>query len=275
MGIPSMVFARRLAAFVPCAKLLCAVRHRRVDFAQHTSHRPGTMSAVPAALAKAFGQLSDPAVLRVLGKSIGITLALFAGLGAGVYFGLAAVIESYGYDGEWAGVVAAVLVPVAMWLLFRIVAIAVLQFFADEIVAAVEARHYPALAAQAKPLPLRREFANSLRGLARALGYNLLALPVAGILAFTAIGPALVFLGVNAVLLGRELADMAWLRHCTSHGDGAERINPVARGERFALGAVVAGMMLVPFANLLAPVIGAAAGTHLVLRRLEQDEGVR
>jgi hypothetical protein len=113
MGIPSMVFARRLAAFARRAKHLCAAQHRRVDFAQHTSHRPGTMSAVPAALAKAFGQLSDPAVLRVLGKSIGITLALFAGLGAGVYFGLAAVIESYGYDGEWAGVVAAVLVPVA------------------------------------------------------------------------------------------------------------------------------------------------------------------
>lgn len=265
-----MVFARRLAAFVPCAKHLCAAQHRRVDFAQHTSHRPGTMSAVPAALAKAFGQLSDPAVLRVLGKSIGITLALFAGLGAGVYFGLAAVIESYGYDGEWAGVVAAVLVPVAMWLLFRIVALAVLQFFADEIVAAVEAWHYPALASTARALPFRRDLANSVRGLTRALGYNLLALPVAGVLVFTTIGPALVFLVVNAVLLGRELADMAWLRHCA----GAERANPAGRGERFLLGAAIAGLMLVPFAGLIAPVLGAAAGTHLVLRRLEtRDAG--
>lgn len=226
------------------------------------------MSAVPAALAKAFGQLADRAVLRVMGKSIGITLALFAGLGAGVYFGLAGLIESYGYDGGWAGLAAVILVPVAMWLLFRVVAVAVLQFFADEIVAAVEARHYPALAGTAQPLPFRRDLANALRGLMRALGYNLLALPVAGVLAFTAIGPALVFLGVNAVLLGRELADMAWLRHCR----GDERGNPASRSDRFLLGAVVAGLMLVPLANLLAPVLSAAAGTHLVLRRLETQD---
>jgi hypothetical protein len=53
-----------------------------------------------------------------------------------------------------------------------VVALAVLQFFADEIVEAVEARHYPALAAQAQALPFRRDLANSLRGLARALGYS-------------------------------------------------------------------------------------------------------
>jgi len=41
------------------------------------------------------------------------------------------------------------------------------------------------------------------------------------------------------------------------------------------LGAAVAGMMLVPFLNLIAPVIGAAAGTHLVLRRLEAAETAR
>jgi uncharacterized protein involved in cysteine biosynthesis len=105
----------------------------------------------------------------------------------------------------------------------------------------------------------------------RALGYNLLALPVAAVLAFTAIGPALVFLAVNAVLLGRELTDMAWLRHC--HGN--ERDYPVGRAERFVLGAVIAGMMLVPLAGLFAPVIGAAAGTHLVLRRLEKDASAR
>jgi uncharacterized protein involved in cysteine biosynthesis len=73
---------------------------------------------------------------------------------------------------------------------------------------------------------------------------------------------------VNAVLLGREFTDMAWLRHC----GGDERGTPVGRAERVLLGAAVAGMMVVPVLNLLAPVIGAAAGTHLVLRRLEQGE---
>lgn len=228
------------------------------------------ITEVPAAFAKAFGQLADRRVIAVLAKSVGVTLVLFAAAGAGLYLALSRLIESYGYDDEWAGLAAAVLVPVAMWLLFRVVALAVLQFFADEIVAAVEARHYPALAAQAQALPFGRDLANSLRGLARALGYNLLALPLAAVLAFTAIGPALVFLAVNAVLLGRELTDMAWLRHQTDRAKGDDRANPVGAGERFVLGAGVAGLMLVPVAGLIGPVIGAAAGTHLVLRRLER-----
>lgn len=227
------------------------------------------MSSVPAALAKAFGQLADRAVVAVLAKTVTLTLALFGAMGAGLYLALAAAGERYGVDERWAGLAAVLLVPVAMWLLFRIVALAVLQFFADEVVAAVEARHYPALATQAKALPFRRDLANSVKGLMRALGYNLLALPVAAVLAFTAIGPAVVFLLVNAVLLGRELTDMAWLRH----HQGDERGNPVPRTERVVMGAAVAGLMVVPVVNLVAPVIGAAAGAHLVLRRLEQERG--
>lgn len=231
------------------------------------------MSAVLSALLKALGQLGDRRVVAVMLKSIGLTLALFAGLGAGLYFGLARLFGSEavvsllpeGFAAAAQALVALVVGLAAFWLLFRVVALAVLQFFADEVVAAVEARHYPALAGEAQPLPLPREIANALRGLARALGYNLLALPLAAVTAFTGIGPALVFLAVNAVLLGRELTDMAWLRHCR----GAEQDTPVSAGERFVLGAAIAGLMLVPVIGLIAPVLGAAAGTHLVLRRIE------
>ena len=58
-------------------------------------------------------------------------------------------------------------------------------------VEAVEARHYPALAAGARALPLHREAVHAGRGLMRALGYNLLALPFAAVLVVTGIGPAL------------------------------------------------------------------------------------
>jgi uncharacterized protein involved in cysteine biosynthesis len=231
------------------------------------------MSAVPAALLKALGQLGDRAVLAVLVKSVAVTLAVFALAGWGLYEGLAVVLREEriaallpeGFAPAAQALAALVIGLAAFWFLFRVVALAVLQFFADEVVAAVEARHYPALAGQARPLPLAREVAVAVRGLLRVVSYNLLALPVAAVLAVTAIGPAVVFLAVNAVLLGRECTDMAWLRHCA----GDERGNPVGAGERFLLGAAVAGLMLVPLANLLAPVVGAAAGTHLVLRRLE------
>ncbi len=232
------------------------------------------MSAVPAAIVKAIGQLGDRAVMRVAVKSIAITLLIFTALGVGLYAGLAQLFRSEalatilpeGFVGPAVALVALVTGVVAFWLLFRVVALAVLQFFADEIVAAVEVRHFPARAAEARPLPFRRDLANSLKGLLRTAGYNLLALPVAGMVVFTGIGPALVLLVVNAVLLGRELTDMAWLRHC----EGEEANSPVPRSERVLLGAAIAGLMLVPLANLIAPIIGAAAGTHLVLRRLEE-----
>lgn len=230
------------------------------------------MSAVPAAIVKAFGQLGDRAVVRVGLKSVAVTLAVFAAASVGLWFGLDLLRQSPWVaallPAEVAGpLVVAVWLAVsllAFWLLFRVVALAVLQLFADEVVAAVEARHYPEFASRAQSLPLAREVAVASKGLMRALGYNLLALPIAAVLVFTAIGPALVFLGVNAVLLGRELTDMAWLRHC----EGDTRGNPVPRAERILLGAVVAGMMAVPLVNLVAPLVGAAAGTHLVLRRI-------
>lgn len=233
------------------------------------------MSAVAAALVKAFSQLGDPSVMRVAAKSIAVTLALFAGMGAGLYVALARLFRSQWFAAmlpdEWAAAAAIIVWLVvgfvAFWLLFRMVALAVLQFFADEVVAAVEMRHYPALAASAQALPFAREVAAAGRSLLRALGYNLLALPLAAVLVFTAIGPAIVFLMVNAVVLGRELTDMAWLRHCR----GNTRANPVPPAERVVLGAAVAGLMVVPFVNFVAPLIGAAAATHLVLRRLETE----
>ena len=237
-----------------------------------------TMSAVISALAKAFGQLGDRAIVAVAVKSIAITLALFAGLGVGLYYALRQMFRSDWFasvlPGEWAftaGIIVWLVVSfVAFWLLFRVVAVMVLQFFADEVVAAVETRHYPTLAKAARPLPLTREVAVALRGLLRVVGYNLLALPVAAVLVFTTIGPGVVFLAVNAVLLGREFTDMAWLRHHLDQGAGDERGNPVGAGERVILGGVIAVMMLVPVLNLIAPLIGAAAGAHLVLRRLTE-----
>lgn len=222
------------------------------------------MTQAPAALVQALRQVLDPAVLRVLVKTVLVTVPVFAALGFGVYFALVWLFGWLGWSGGGlAEATAAVLVAIlAGWLLFRVVALAVLQFFADEIVAAVEARHYPMAAANAKGLPFAQELGHSLRGVGRGLFFNALALPVAAALFFTAIGPAIVFLVVNTVLLGRELTDMAWLRHCEGNTGG----NPVPKFDRLMLGGAVAGLMLVPFVNLIAPVIGAAAATHLTQR---------
>ena len=153
------------------------------------------------AFALALGQLTDPAVLRVLGKSLLATLVIFVVAGSGLWWlaerGLALAGLSEQRLGETglveAGLVRVLLslvaVVVAGWLLWRVVALAVLQFFADEVVHAVEARHYPAQAARARQLGWRKELGLGLRGGARALGWNLAALPVALVLAVSGVKP--------------------------------------------------------------------------------------
>lgn len=221
------------------------------------------MSAVVKSLALAVGQLGDRAILRVLMKSLAITLVIFVAFAFALNEALPWLVGSYLDLGEDAYLVISLLIfLLAAWLLFRIVALAVLQFFADEVVLAVEHKHYPIAAERARKLPFREDLSNSLKGVGRALLFNALAAPIALVLLFTAIGPAIVFLLVNAVLLGRELTDMAWFRQ----REVGEDRSPVGATSRFLLGAAIAGLMLVPFANLLAPIIGAAAGTHLYQR---------
>lgn len=231
------------------------------------------MQEVLSALTKAVGQLTDHAVLKVLAKTIAVTLVMLAGFGVATYQLLIWVGTTYAgaSDGTLEALAAVVLAAIAAWFLFRLIAVAVLQFFADEIVAAVERVHYPEAAETAKPLPFRKDLMNSLRGAGRTLGVNVLALPVALVMLVTGIGPAVVFLAVNGWLLGRELTDMAWFRHC----DGQMDANPVAQRERLMLGGAVAAMMMVPVLNLLAPVIGAAAGTHLTQAAMRKEKKLR
>lgn len=222
------------------------------------------------AFALALGQMTDPRVLRIGAKCLVVTLVLFAVLGVAGLWGIDRGLAALGFDdglmagaGELRTVVAALAVLLAAIVLWRIVALAVLQFHADEVVAAVEARHYPAAAARARKLGWHQELAIGLRGAARALAVNLLAAPLALILVFTGVGPIIVFTLANALLLGRELQDMVWLRHCPS----PQTPPPLRPLERFALGLIVALLLLVPFANFIAPFLGAAAAAHLIHRK--------
>lgn len=220
------------------------------------------MTQLPRAFALALGQLSDPAILRVLAKSILATLAVFAVLGIAAWQGLSAMLARYaaGWE-EMGGLIAVLLTVIGGWLLFRAVALVVLQFFADDVVRAVERRHYAA-AAGVPDLPLSAEIAASMRALGRTLAVNAIVLPVALVLLVTGVGTALLLWAANAWLLGRELTEMVWLRHRASGHD----LVPVSGVTRFLLGGIVAALLIVPFLNLLAPVLGAAAATHLVHR---------
>lgn len=207
------------------------------------------------------GQLGDRAVLRVLARSLATTMALFVALGAGLYLLLDHLLAGWAGAHGLAAVGAVAVELLAGWLLFRVVAIAVLGLFADDVVAAVEARHYPAAYASARPVGLARAARMGLSSALRALLVNLLMLPVYIALLFTAVGPVVAFTIVNAWLLGRDLGEMVASRHMD---DAAMRgWRKATTGRRFALGLVATGLFVVPVLGLLAPILGAGIATHL------------
>lgn len=214
---------------------------------------------LPLALADLF----DRRLLPLWLKSLAAALLVCAGLGLLVWNGLTLAIDRYAARSELGELAAALAAVLVLWLGWRVVALAVLQFFADEVVLAIEQRHYPEMAASARKLGWREEAARSLGGAARAIVFNLLALPFALVLVVTGLGAPLVFIVVNAVLLGRELQDMVWLRHRPSPAAPA----PLGTFERLGLGGVTALLLTVPVANLAAPFLGAACAVHLIHRK--------
>ncbi|WAT17139.1 EI24 domain-containing protein [Aurantiacibacter sp. MUD11] len=233
------------------------------------------MGSLPTSLALGLRQVFDGAVLRILLKSVAVTIVLFLLVATGGWHLLDWLLAVGGLEdalfagaGAVRGALSFMLAVVGLWLTWRIVAMAVIQFYADEIVLAVERRHYPAEADLARELSVAEQWRNALRGAGRALLANLIAAPLALVLLFTGVGTFALFWLVNAVLLGRELQDMVWLRHCHQPAEQA----PVAKAERFLLGGLIAAMMAVPFANFLAPVLGATSATHLVHRKLQNSK---
>lgn len=216
-----------------------------------------------SALALAASRLLDRALLPIWLKSLAATLLACAAIGAAAWWGLTALLTRYLPDPDTAVLAATVAAFLGTWLLWRIVALAVLQVFADEVVMAIEARDYPDMALRARKLGWREELARALGGAGRALLFNLLALPVALVLLVTGVGAPLVFLLVNSVLLGRELQDMVWLRHRQTPQDPS----PLSAFERLALGGLTAFLLTVPFANFAAPFLGAACAVHLIHRK--------
>lgn len=219
-----------------------------------------------AAFLLTIAQLGDRAILAVLAKSLAVTLVLIATLGVGCWFAARWAAETWAGGGGALAGAAGVIAAVALgWLLFRAVAVAVIGIFADEVVAAVEARHYPQALASARPVPLARSVAMGLGSAARAIGVNLLLAPLYLTLLVTGVGTGIAFFLVNALILGRDLSDMVAARHMGAGALPAYRAR--TRLPRALLGAAGTALFLIPFANLLAPIIGAGMATHDFHRR--------
>lgn len=212
----------------------------------------------------ALTSLSDRRIMLVLVKVVALTLVVFALSGVGLWFGIDGLFHRYGLrdDGGLSALLAVTILGIAGWVLFRAVAVAITWIFADDIIDAVEDRHYAFAAVTGKRPNMRTAARMALRSLARVVGYNLLMLPVYLLLLFTGVGTALAFLVVNGYLLGRDLEDMLVARHGEEQRLGAIR--------RFVLGLGSTAAMLVPFLGLIIPVVATATAVHMAHDRTEK-----
>lgn len=207
---------------------------------------------------RAIGQLGDPRLRRpiVLGLlAAGLVFAALVGFGVWLV-GLAAT-----GGGGWLDRIVSALGGIAAFgvavLLFGPASLAVAGVLLDDVAAAVEARHYPFLA-PATPAPLWSQVLAGLRVALRVLVISVLALPL--VLLLPGIG-SLVWLAVSAYALSREYFELAALRRMDAAS--ARALRRRHRLRVWIAGLPAAALMLVPLANLFAPVLGAAAFTHV------------
>lgn len=219
-------------------------------------------------LLRAFGQLSDPRVTRVLAKAIAATVALLVALVA-VAAAATHWLVSTGvgwldpllpwFSGVGALVVAVLLTPLA--------AISVLGLFVDEVAAAVEAVHYPDWP-PARGVGIASGFLQAARLLGLAAILNLLALPF---YLFLPAANLAIYLLLNGYLLGNEyFATVAQRR------EPGGALRQLRRGHRFGItvaGMVLASLALVPFVNLTVPVVGTAFMVHRYARAAGRRRG--
>jgi uncharacterized protein involved in cysteine biosynthesis len=130
-----------------------------------------------SAVSKTLGQLNDPPIRRVIGKTLGLAILGYIVFVVLIYLligwlsGLSGWLEGLA---QFGGVLAAMFIA---WFIFPSAAAAIAGIFADEVIDAVEAKHYPGLP-PAHPVPVLSAVMDGLKLAAISLVVNVLALPL-------------------------------------------------------------------------------------------------
>ncbi|GAB5469270.1 MAG: EI24 domain-containing protein [Rhodospirillales bacterium] len=221
------------------------------------------------ALLRSLTQLGDPKILRVLFLSVLVALGLFI-LATLLVMWLTSFIPPTGTEwlDEWLSPLINVSTPIAMliagYFVFPALVTIGLGFFLDDVMAAVESRHYPKRPAT-RQVGTIEDLWIGVRLLAVMVVVNIAILPLYIGLLITGIGAPLLYLGVNAYLLGREYFELVSIRHMTRRDmDGKRKEHSLLC---FLAGFIIACLFFVPILNFFAPIVGAALMTHVVQRR--------
>jgi len=218
-----------------------------------------------AAFFKALGQIGDPKFRRVLLMGVGLTVALLAGATFGVQLVLPETISlPFFGEIEWlswllSGFVLVSMIGMSVFLMVPVASVFT-GFFLDQVVDAVEAKHYAHLP-NVPRLPFSEVLVDSVKFLGLIIVVNLLALVIYFL--STLLAPVIFWI-VNGILLGREYFQMVAIRRLGRKGANALRAKH--RLTIWVAGFLMAVPLTIPFVNLFVPVLGVAVFTHMFHR---------
>ena len=217
----------------------------------------------------AVGQIGDPRMRRVLLIGIGLSLLLFAGFYAGVWALIGALapesltlpwIGDIGWLDTALRAVAGIGTVVIGFFVMIPLASTIISLFLDDVAAAVEDKHYPALP-PARGTPFMTGLAEAAKFFVLMIAINLILLIF--LFALPPVYPFAFYLG-NGWLLGREYFNVAALRRLDEAS--ARALYRRNSGQIWLAGTLLALPLSIPVVNLLVPVLGAATFTHLYHR---------
>ena len=218
------------------------------------------MHAVSTSLLLPLRQITDPGFRWPLLKGVAGALLAFAGLVWLADWGVSALVGGDGWLATLAGLLGGVLVLVSAIWLFVPVMLGIASLFLDEVAEAVEKRFYPAL-----PRPQGAGLhAQIWAGVVLGLRMLVLTVLVMILALFAPPVGAVLFWVVAAVSLGNGLFDGVAQRRMAV--PDATLLRRRLRWPIWAVGGVLALAALVPVLNLVVPVWGTAAMTHLLQR---------
>ncbi|WP_118138046.1 EI24 domain-containing protein [Oceanicella sp. SM1341] len=214
---------------------------------------------------RAFSQLTDARFSAVLVKSLGLTVVLLVASYFGVGW-LGTLLPAWdvpvpflgevSLGGVATGFAVVAMILASAFLMFPIASVFI-GFFLDDIVEAVEERHYPQLP-EVTPQPMLEALLDAARFLGLMIVANLVALVFYLVLAPVA---PLIFWLVNGYLLGREYFQMIAVRRMPSAE--AEALRKRHFGQIWLAGTLMAIPLSIPILNLVIPILGVATFTHL------------
>ncbi|QYK43640.1 MAG: EI24 domain-containing protein [Paracoccaceae bacterium] len=218
---------------------------------------------------RALGQIGDRRFRRVLLLGVLLALALLTGVYAAFLWLLESLVGET-VDIPLVGPVGGIdtlltlgsflfMIGLSVFLMVP-VASAFTGLFLDDVVEAVEARHYPHLPPVPR-LPWGDVLVDSANFFALLVAVNAVA-----VLAYVFAGPLIpvAFWALNGFLLGREYFTMVAMRRLGRAG--ARELRARHPLTIWLAGTLMAAPLSIPLVNLAIPVLGAATFTHLFHR---------